>query len=181
MTGASAFTIGWAIAMSHSRLGQRRSSSEVLQVSGLLDKGKNRKKGEKKDSRRKRLRRIRITPNPDLIKDRPTFVSTDWRHPWDRALRTLPKSRMTKQGNFTQRTPQAKKQSDQASKQISKQASGSTNAPHDLVFRLNFTQRKKCAKNPVELARVKQRQGESTSVYVERRNSQDLRVYEWNK
>ncbi|GJX87866.1 hypothetical protein Tco_0339880 [Tanacetum coccineum] len=46
---------------------------------------------------------------------------------------------MTKQGNFTQRTPQAKKQSDQASRQISKQASGSTNAPlpnapHDLVF-----------------------------------------------
>ncbi|GJR91513.1 hypothetical protein Tco_0215524 [Tanacetum coccineum] len=36
------------------------------------------------------------------------------------------------------------------------------------AFRLNFTQRKKCAKNPVELARVKQRQGESTSVYVER-------------
>ncbi|GJW46772.1 hypothetical protein Tco_0078418 [Tanacetum coccineum] len=29
---------------------------------------------------------------------------------------------MTKQGNFTQRTPQAKKQSDQASKQVSKQA-----------------------------------------------------------
>ncbi|GKC65956.1 hypothetical protein Tco_1098554, partial [Tanacetum coccineum] len=27
------------------------------------------------------------------------------------------------------------------------------------AFRLNFTQRKKCAKNPVELARVKQRQG----------------------
>ncbi|GJS49487.1 reverse transcriptase domain-containing protein [Tanacetum coccineum] len=41
---------------------------------------------------------------------------------------------MTKQGNFTQRTPQAKKQSDQASRQISKQASGSANAPHDLVF-----------------------------------------------
>ncbi|GKE58714.1 reverse transcriptase domain-containing protein [Tanacetum coccineum] len=33
------------------------------------------------------------------------------------------------------------------------------------AFRLNFTQRKKCAKNPVELARVKQRQGESTSAY----------------
>ncbi|GJS06840.1 reverse transcriptase domain-containing protein [Tanacetum coccineum] len=41
---------------------------------------------------------------------------------------------MTKQGNFTQRTPQAKKQSDQASRQIPKQASGSTNAPYDLVF-----------------------------------------------
>ncbi|GKA53279.1 hypothetical protein Tco_0746594 [Tanacetum coccineum] len=37
---------------------------------------------------------------------------------------------MTKQGNFTQRTPQAKKQSDQASKQVSKQASGST-LPHE--------------------------------------------------
>nr|GFB06439.1 reverse transcriptase domain-containing protein [Tanacetum cinerariifolium] len=36
------------------------------------------------------------------------------------------------------------------------------------AFRLNFAQRKKCAKNPVELARVKQRQGESTSAYVER-------------
>ncbi|GJY07512.1 hypothetical protein Tco_0374566 [Tanacetum coccineum] len=33
---------------------------------------------------------------------------------------------MTKQGNFTQRTPQAKKQSDQASKQVSKQALEST-------------------------------------------------------
>nr|GFA82052.1 reverse transcriptase domain-containing protein [Tanacetum cinerariifolium] len=31
------------------------------------------------------------------------------------------------------------------------------------AFHLNFTQRKKCAKNPVELARVKQRQGESMS------------------
>ncbi|GJW63982.1 reverse transcriptase domain-containing protein [Tanacetum coccineum] len=58
----------------------------------------------------------------------------DWRHPWDPTLRTLPKSRMTKQGNFTQRTPQAKKQSDQASRQISKQASGSANTPYDLVF-----------------------------------------------
>ncbi|GKE30793.1 reverse transcriptase domain-containing protein [Tanacetum coccineum] len=35
------------------------------------------------------------------------------------------------------------------------------------AFRLNFTQRKKCAKNPIELARVKQRQGESISSYVE--------------
>ncbi|GKC64239.1 hypothetical protein Tco_1096837, partial [Tanacetum coccineum] len=41
---------------------------------------------------------------------------------------------MTKQGNFTQRTPQAKKQSDQASRQVSKQASRSTNTPYDLVF-----------------------------------------------
>ncbi|GKD01955.1 hypothetical protein Tco_1172229 [Tanacetum coccineum] len=41
---------------------------------------------------------------------------------------------MTKQGNPTHRTPQAKKQSDHASRQISKQASGSANAPHDLVF-----------------------------------------------
>ncbi|GJS55599.1 hypothetical protein Tco_0628961 [Tanacetum coccineum] len=62
----------------------------------------------------------------------------DWRHPWDTTLRTLPKSRMTKQGNFTQRTPQAKKQSDQASRQVSKQASGSTNTPYD-VDRAAFT------------------------------------------
>ncbi|GJX21555.1 hypothetical protein Tco_0226000, partial [Tanacetum coccineum] len=41
---------------------------------------------------------------------------------------------MTKQGNFTQWTPQAKKQSDQTSRQISKQASGSANTPYDLVF-----------------------------------------------
>ncbi|GJY29745.1 hypothetical protein Tco_0405512 [Tanacetum coccineum] len=42
------------------------------------------------------------------------------------------------------------------------------------AFRLNFTQRKKCAKNPVELARVKQRQGESTSAYEKsRRQSND--------
>ncbi|PWA84319.1 retroelement [Artemisia annua] len=36
------------------------------------------------------------------------------------------------------------------------------------AFRLNFTQRKKCAKNPVDLARIRQRQGESTSAFVER-------------
>ena len=36
------------------------------------------------------------------------------------------------------------------------------------AFRLNFTQRKKCNKNPVELARVKQRPGESTSAFMER-------------
>ncbi|GKC32269.1 hypothetical protein Tco_1039563 [Tanacetum coccineum] len=41
---------------------------------------------------------------------------------------------MTKQGNFTQRTPQAKKQSDQASRQISKQASGSANAPEEIEY-----------------------------------------------
>ncbi|GKD29851.1 hypothetical protein Tco_1240629, partial [Tanacetum coccineum] len=41
---------------------------------------------------------------------------------------------MTKQGNVTQRTPQAKKQSDHASRQISKQASGSANVPYDLAF-----------------------------------------------
>ncbi|GJU45896.1 reverse transcriptase domain-containing protein [Tanacetum coccineum] len=44
------------------------------------------------------------------------------------------------------------------------------------AFRLNFTQRKKCAKNPVELARVKQRQGESTSVYVERYKDECIHV-----
>ncbi|GJU25531.1 hypothetical protein Tco_1164152, partial [Tanacetum coccineum] len=43
-------------------------------------------------------------------------------------------------------------------------------------FRLNFTQRKKCAKNPVELARVKQRQGESTSAYVERYKDECIHV-----
>nr|GFA68391.1 reverse transcriptase domain-containing protein [Tanacetum cinerariifolium] len=36
------------------------------------------------------------------------------------------------------------------------------------AFLLNFTQRKKRAKNPVELARVKQRQGESTSAYTQK-------------
>ncbi|GKA67740.1 hypothetical protein Tco_0767657 [Tanacetum coccineum] len=47
---------------------------------------------------------------------------------------------------------------------------------HKRAFRLNFTQRKKCAKNPVELARVKQRQGESTSVYVERYKDECIHV-----
>ena len=36
------------------------------------------------------------------------------------------------------------------------------------AFRLNFTQRKKCNKNPVEIARIRQHQGESTSTFVER-------------
>ncbi|GJY08366.1 reverse transcriptase domain-containing protein [Tanacetum coccineum] len=44
------------------------------------------------------------------------------------------------------------------------------------AFRLNFTQRKKYAKNPVELARVKQRQGESTSAYVERYKDECIHV-----
>nr|GEY29806.1 reverse transcriptase domain-containing protein [Tanacetum cinerariifolium] len=44
------------------------------------------------------------------------------------------------------------------------------------AFRLNFTQRKKCAKNLVELARVKQRQGESTSAYVERYKDECIHV-----
>ncbi|GJU27498.1 hypothetical protein Tco_1166119 [Tanacetum coccineum] len=44
------------------------------------------------------------------------------------------------------------------------------------AFRLNFTQRKKCAKNPVELAKVKQRQGESTSAYVERYKDECIHV-----
>nr|GEU80267.1 reverse transcriptase domain-containing protein [Tanacetum cinerariifolium] len=44
------------------------------------------------------------------------------------------------------------------------------------AFRLNFTQRKKCAKNPVELARVKQRQEESTSAYVERYKDECIHV-----
>ena len=43
-------------------------------------------------------------------------------------------------------------------------------------FRMNFTQRKKCAKNPVELARVKQRRGESTSTYVERYKDECIHV-----
>ena len=37
-------------------------------------------------------------------------------------------------------------------------------------------QRKKCAKNPVELARVKQRQGESTSAYMERFKDECIQV-----
>nr|GEZ88207.1 reverse transcriptase domain-containing protein [Tanacetum cinerariifolium] len=44
------------------------------------------------------------------------------------------------------------------------------------AFCLNFTQRKKCAKNTVELARVKQRQGESTSAYVERYKDECIHV-----
>nr|GEZ67228.1 reverse transcriptase domain-containing protein [Tanacetum cinerariifolium] len=44
------------------------------------------------------------------------------------------------------------------------------------AFHMNFTQRKKCAKNPVELARVKQRQGESTSAYVERYKDEYIHV-----
>nr|GFD14008.1 reverse transcriptase domain-containing protein [Tanacetum cinerariifolium] len=44
------------------------------------------------------------------------------------------------------------------------------------AFRLNFTQRKKCAKNPVELARVKHRQGESTSAYVERYKDECIHI-----
>ncbi|GJY37788.1 hypothetical protein Tco_0424152, partial [Tanacetum coccineum] len=41
---------------------------------------------------------------------------------------------MTKQGNPTHWTLKAKKQSDHASRQISKQASRSANTPHDIVF-----------------------------------------------
>lgn len=41
---------------------------------------------------------------------------------------------------------------------------------------MNFTQRKKRAKNLVELARVKQRQGEPTSAYVERYKDECIHV-----
>lgn len=44
------------------------------------------------------------------------------------------------------------------------------------AFRLNFTQQKKCAKNPVELARVKQRQGESTSAFMERFKDECIQI-----
>nr|GEZ67776.1 reverse transcriptase domain-containing protein [Tanacetum cinerariifolium] len=44
------------------------------------------------------------------------------------------------------------------------------------AFCLNFTQRKKYAKNPVELARVKQRQGDSTSAYVEHYKDECIHV-----
>ncbi|GJZ12041.1 ribonuclease H-like domain-containing protein [Tanacetum coccineum] len=59
----------------------------------------------------------------------------DWRHPWDPTLRTLPKSRMTKQGNFTQRTPSGRRSRAKPSRldRSLNQTSGSANAPHDLV------------------------------------------------
>ncbi|GJW38696.1 hypothetical protein Tco_0064541, partial [Tanacetum coccineum] len=63
---------------------------------------------------------------------------------------------MTKQGNPTHRTPQAKKQSDHASRQISKQASGSANAPHDLVF---------TAMGPLLDNRHNHKRGRSTACY----------------
>nr|GFB32827.1 reverse transcriptase domain-containing protein [Tanacetum cinerariifolium] len=44
------------------------------------------------------------------------------------------------------------------------------------AFRLNFTQRKKYAKNHVKLASVKQRQRESTSTYVERYKEECIHV-----
>ncbi|GKB81665.1 reverse transcriptase domain-containing protein [Tanacetum coccineum] len=44
------------------------------------------------------------------------------------------------------------------------------------TFRKNFTPRKKCVKNPVELARVKQRQGETTDAFMDRYKDELLQV-----
>ena len=44
------------------------------------------------------------------------------------------------------------------------------------AFRSNFTQRKKYAKNPVELGRMKQRQNESTSAFMERYKDECIHI-----
>ncbi|GJR21964.1 reverse transcriptase domain-containing protein [Tanacetum coccineum] len=44
------------------------------------------------------------------------------------------------------------------------------------AFMKNFTPRKKCVKNPVELARVKQRQGETTDAFMDRYKDELLQV-----
>ncbi|GJS58675.1 reverse transcriptase domain-containing protein [Tanacetum coccineum] len=123
---------------SHHSLDGFKSEDPTVQMFGVNIKGGTRLSSKKEDNRGgqsygKANVLLFLSAQQDW-RLRGVFVSTDWRHPWDPTLRTLPKSRMTKQGNFTQRTPQAKKQSDQASRQVSKQASGSTNTPYDVVF-----------------------------------------------
>ncbi|GJY13185.1 ribonuclease H-like domain-containing protein [Tanacetum coccineum] len=81
---------------------------------------------------------ILLKPKPLLTltpEDNRGRESHDWHHPWDPTLRTLPKSRMTKQGNFTQRTPSGRRSRAKPSRldRSLNQTSGSANAPHDLV------------------------------------------------
>ena len=61
---------------------------------------------------------------------------------------------------------------------FSKLPRGSINGFEELrkMFRLNFTQRKKCAKNPVELSRLKLCQGESTRAYMDRYKDECIHI-----
>ncbi|GJR50302.1 hypothetical protein Tco_1400823 [Tanacetum coccineum] len=158
----------------HSRLGQRRSSSESPPSS------------DSEDSRRKRRRRVSSSSedssdNEDAEtghwksknkyrEDEDEDMSRPWRVPETykifESAGTLLKN--SEQPVWCQHA--------QFHVFVGTRGTGSTKYTQKIdgfeelrrAFRLNFTQRKKCAKNPVELARVKQRQGESTSAYVER-------------
>ncbi|GKA43044.1 hypothetical protein Tco_0735704 [Tanacetum coccineum] len=159
--------IGWAAsrAMSSARLGQRRSPIvKVLQVP------------DSSDSQAAKRRESKLVLRTDLLRHPRTHESghgnqeeiycededEDMSRPWRRQKVDAFTRRIS---DFSEdkkrRMPATLKSSDRQLRR---------------AFRLNFTQRKKCAKNPVELARVKQRQGESTSAYVERYKDECIHV-----
>ncbi|GJU81826.1 hypothetical protein Tco_1284191 [Tanacetum coccineum] len=165
----------------HSRLGQRRSPSESPPSS------------DSEDSRRKRRRRI--SSSSEDTSDNEDAETGHWKsknkyrgdededmsRPWRRQKVDAFTRRIS---DFSEdkkrRMPANVKTYDGTGDpddhlKIFESAATIENWPQPVwchmlrrAFRLNFTQRKKCSKNHVELARVKQRQGESTSAYVER-------------
>ncbi|GJU36180.1 hypothetical protein Tco_1184534 [Tanacetum coccineum] len=174
----------------HSRLGQRRSSSESPPSS------------DSEDSRRKRRRRVSVSSED--TSDNEDAETGHWKSknryrededmslPWRRQKvdafarrisdfsedkrRRMPANVKTYDGTGD---PDDHLKIFESAATIEKLAHPvSIDGFEELrrAFRLNFTQRKKCAKNPVELARVKQRQGESTSVYMERYKDECIHV-----
>ncbi|GJU27738.1 hypothetical protein Tco_1166359 [Tanacetum coccineum] len=147
----------------HSRLGQRRSPSESPPSS------------DSEDSRRKRRRRV--SSSLEDSSDNEDAETGHWKsknkyredededmsRPW----------RRQKVDAFTRRISDF---SEDKKRRMPANVKTYDGTELRRAFRLNFTQRKKCAKNPVELARVKQRQGESTSAYVERYKDECIHV-----
>ncbi|GJR88356.1 hypothetical protein Tco_0212367 [Tanacetum coccineum] len=144
----------------HSRLGQRRSSSESPPSS------------DSEDSRRKRRRRVSVSSED--TSDNEDAETGHWksknRYREDEDM-SLPWRRQ-KVDAFTRRIsdfyPREDKEGRMPANVKTYDGTG--------LFRLNFTQGRSVPKNPVELARVKQRQGESTSVYVERYKDECIHV-----
>ncbi|GJU49629.1 hypothetical protein Tco_1219184 [Tanacetum coccineum] len=159
----------------HSRLGQRRSPSESPPSS------------DSEDSRRKRRRRV--SSSSEDTSDNEDAETGHWKsknkyrgdededmsRPWRRQKVDAFTRRISDFSEDKKRRMPANVKTYDGTNET--RGTGSAKLPRRSIdgfeelrraFRLNFTQRKKCAKNPVELARVKQRQGESTSTYVER-------------
>ncbi|GKB07819.1 hypothetical protein Tco_0836103 [Tanacetum coccineum] len=165
----------------HSRLGQRRSPSESPPSS------------DSEDSRRKRRRRVSLSSED--TSDNEDAETGHWKsknkyredededmsRPWRRQKVDAFTRRIS---DFSEdkkrRMPANVKTYDGTGDpddhlKIFESAATIENWPQPVWCHM-FNSTKKCAKNPVELARVKQRQGESTSAYVESYNDECIHV-----